>query len=134
MSYGTSAALQAAVFQQLSTDPKINELVGGAVYDAAPPGQIGTYISLGPEDVRDASDSSGPGARHDFTVSVVTDAAGFQAAKTIAGAISDALVGADLPLTRGRLVGVWFVRAKAARVNKGATRRIDMTFRARLEG
>ena len=135
MSYAVAGALQAAVYQQLRTDAVLAALVGAAVYDAVPPGtQVGTYVSLGPEDVADASDKTGEGAVHDFVISVITDAAGFATAKAAAAAVSDALVGADLALARGRLVGLWFLRAQARRVEKADTRRIDLTFRARVEG
>lgn len=135
MSYAVAAALQAAVYQRLLADPALQALVGAAIYDAVPPGTVtGSYVSLGPEDVTDASDKTGDGARHDFVVSVVTDAAGFQAAKEVAAAISDALVDAPLALARGSLVGLWFLSAKARRVKTGEARRIDLTFRARVEG
>jgi hypothetical protein len=99
-----------------------------------PPGTpAGTFVTIGPEDVRDKSDATGGAAEHDFSVSVVTDAAGFQTAKTVATAVSDALVNAQLVLLRGRLVGLWFQRAVARRVDSGALRRIDLTFRARVE-
>ncbi|MBK5944919.1 hypothetical protein CCR83_00265 [Rhodobacter veldkampii DSM 11550] len=139
MSYAAGAALQAAVYARLRDDPAVTALVGEAVFDAAPPGPVaGTYVSLGPEDVRDASDATGAGAEHDFTVSVVTDAAGFQTAKAVAAAVSEALTGASargagLTLSRGHLVGLWFLRARARRVETGALRRIDLTFRARIE-
>lgn len=135
MSYGSAAALQAAVYQALLADAALQALVGGAIYDAVPPGTTtGTYVSLGPEDARDASDKTGDGATHDFVVSVITDAAGFAQAKEVAAAISDALVGADLVLARGALVALWFLRARARRVEKAETRRIDLTFRARIDG
>lgn len=135
MSYGVGAALQAAVYQRLRGSSALDALIGDAIYDAVPPGTVtGTYVSLGPEDVRDASDVTGDGAEHDFVVSVVTDAAGFQSAKAVAAAVSDQLVDATLILARGRLVGLWFLRAKARRVETGETRRIDLTFRARVEG
>ena len=38
---------------------------------------------------------------------------------------------ASLPLTRGRLVSLHFLRAQAAR--KGELRQIDLIFRARVE-
>ena len=133
MSYAVAGALQAAVYQHLRADGALTALVGAAVYDAVPPGPLaGTYVSLGPEDVADASDKTGAGAVHDFVISVITDAAGFATAK--AAAVSDALVGADLALSRGRLVGLWFLRAKARRVEKADARRIDLVFRARVEG
>lgn len=134
MSYGVSAALQTAVYQALVNDMTLTGLVGSAIYDAAPSGTIPSlYVSLGPEDVTDASDKSGHGARHVFTVSVVSDSAGFLTAKQVAASISDVLTDADLTLTRGRLVGLWFLSAKARRVQDSDVRRIDLKFRARVE-
>ncbi|WP_300066886.1 DUF3168 domain-containing protein [uncultured Ruegeria sp.] len=135
MSYGVSAALQAAVYQQLSANSDVVTLSGGAIYDAVPAGAVPqTYVTLGPEDVREASDRSGAGAVHRFTVSVVSEVAGFGAAKTLAGAICDALENAPLTLDRGRLVGLWFERASAKRTGTGgAVRQIDLRFRARVE-
>lgn len=135
MSYGVSAALQAAVYQQLANDPQVIAQVGGAIYDAVPSGAVPqTYISLGPEEVREASDKTGRGTLHRFTISVVSEAAGFGAAKTLAGAVCDALDGAGLALDRGRLVGLWFERASARRTGTGgAIRQIDLKFRARVE-
>lgn len=134
MSYGMAAALQEAVFQRLSGDAVLAVLVGGAVYDVMPSGPLPPlYVSLGPEEVRDASDKTGGGARHDFTVSVVADGSGFHAAKTVAAAISDALLGGELPLARGRLVALNFLRARASREGTGQLRRIDLRFRARID-
>ena len=134
MSYGVSSALQGAVYQRLQADAALAALVGGDIFDAAPPGVVPTiYVSLGPEDVRDRSDKTGRGADHDFTVSVVTTAAGFQSAKDAAAAVSDALVDAPLVLSRGSLVSLNFVRARAKRVQDADVRRIDLRFRARVE-
>ncbi len=134
MSYAVSAALQQAVYQALLADAALGALVGTAIYDAVPPGLVtGTYVSLGPEDVRDASDATGHGAVHEITVSVVTDEAGFNSAKTVAGAISDALSDATLSLSRGALVYLNFYRARARRVQDADMRRIDLRFRARVQ-
>ncbi|WP_226550439.1 DUF3168 domain-containing protein [Celeribacter naphthalenivorans] len=134
MSYGVAAALQTAIYQAMVADATLTGLVGTAIYDAAPTGTLPSlYVSLGPEDVSDASDKTGAGARHDFTVSVVSDTAGFLTAKQVATAISDVLVDADLALSRGTLVGLYFVSAKARRVQDSDVRRIDMKFRARVE-
>ncbi|MEO0357138.1 MAG: DUF3168 domain-containing protein [Pseudomonadota bacterium] len=134
MTYAVSAALQTAVYQCLTNDAAVTALVGTDIYDALPSGAIpNTYVSLGPEEVQDASDKSGAGARHSFTVSVVTDTSGFQSVKDISGAICDALLGASLTLSRGALVGLWFDKAKAARSDNGTSRRIDLTFRARVQ-
>lgn len=133
MSYATAAPLQTAIYGALAANPALSAIVGQHVYDALPPGRLpALYVALGPEESRDASDATGPGAWHDFTVSVVTESAGFQRAKEAAGAVSDALTGADLILSRGTLVGLWFRSASAAREDDGR-RRVDLMFRARVE-
>lgn len=134
MSYAMAAALQEAVFQQLQGDAALAVLVGANIFDAAPAGAIpAIYVSLGPEDVKDRSDQSGAGARHEFTVSVVSQAAGFKSAKEAAGAVSDALLSSALVLSRGRVVSLNFLRAIAKRVQDADVRRIDLRFAARLE-
>ncbi|GAA6192291.1 DUF3168 domain-containing protein [Phaeobacter sp. NW0010-22] len=136
MSYGMATALQAAVYQHLLADTEVSNLVGSAIYDAVPAGTLPqTYVTLGAEEVREASDSTGTGALHRFTISVMSEAAGFATAKTLAAAITDALVSPSIPpLSRGRLVGLWFEKAVANRTGStGQTRRIDLKFRARVE-
>jgi hypothetical protein len=128
MSYGAAAALQAAVYAHLAAVP------GLVVFDAVPAGAAPeTYVLIGPEEVRDASDRAGAGAEHRLGISVVSRAPGFAPAKAAAGAVTDALEGAALGLARGRLVGLWFQQATARRLDNGATRRVDLTFRARVE-
>ena len=134
MSYGMAAALQEAVFQHLKADLTLAGMVGTDIFDAAPPGAVPSiYVSLGPEDVRDRSDQTGGGARHEFTVSVVSQASGFRNAKEAAGAVSDALLSANLVLVRGTVVSLTFMRAIAKRVQDADVRRIDLRFAARLE-
>lgn len=134
MSYAMASALQAAVFARLESDATLVGLVGSAVFDVAPPGGLpGLYVTLGPEEVRDLSDADQHGASHEFIISVVSDADGFLTAKTVAAAVSDALVDAPLVLSRGRLISLLFLRARARRVAKGSQRQIDLRFRARVE-
>lgn len=134
MSYAISSALQTAVYQELIGDATLVGLVGTAIYDAIPSGVLpATYVALGSEFVRDRSDKTAYGAEHFFTVSVVTDTSGFQAAKDVAAAISDALVDADLTLSRGYLIGLRFDQGTAKREGTGTVRRIDLRFRARVE-
>ena len=133
MSYGVSAALQTAVYQQLQNDVALTALVGAHVYDALPAGTLPSlYVALGPEVVKDQSDKTGAGALHEFTISVVTDVAGVSQAKTAAAGVSDALVDADLTLARGHLVSLNFYKATAARVGTGDVRQINLMFRARV--
>lgn len=130
MSYAAAAALQSAVFQALTAAPA---LAGVAIFDAVPPSPPGTFVLVGPEEVRDASDKSGDGAEHQMMISVISDGAGFLTAKTIGGNIADALQGTAMSLSRGRLVSLAFQRASARRIDEGEVRRIDLTFRARIE-
>ncbi len=133
MSYAISAPLQAAVYQTLVSDTTLQGIVGDNVFDAVPEGTLpAIYVALGPETAEEAGDAETRGALHDFTVSVVTELSGFQQAKEAGAAISDALDSTALTLSRGRVVGLWFRRAKASR-ETGGLRRIDLTFRARVE-
>jgi hypothetical protein len=130
MTYRAAAALQGAVYQRLST---WGGLQGISVVDAVPAGGgTGTFILLGPEQANDESDASGAGVAHVFVVSIISDAAGFMAAKAAAAEVSLALGDADLALETGTLVDLGFVRAVAKRLNTGESRRIDLTFRARI--
>lgn len=131
MSYAASSALQSAVYARLASYPA---LAGVQVFDAVAPGTgKGKFILLGPETATDRSDKTGAGAEHLFQISVISDETGFLSAKAIAGHVSTALVDANLTLTAGRLVGLSFQRAVARRLKEGENRRIDLTFRARVE-
>jgi hypothetical protein len=134
MSYALSGVLQAAIYQKLVNDPALQAQVGTAIYDAVPTGLLpATYVTLGPENAVARADRSGAATRHDFVISVHTEAKGFQAIKDVAGAISDALVDSPLPLSRGSLSTLEFLRAKARRTTNGQMRQVDLWFRARLE-
>lgn len=134
MSYASAAALQAAIYQLLAGDAALAALVDG-VHDAAPPGTPqGTYVLIGEDEALERGDATGPGAEHRLTVAVVSDAAGFQAAKLAGARISDLLAGAQPALSRGRVVAIWFHDARARRLNGGTIRRIDLRFRVRIEG
>ena len=134
MSFALSGPLQAAVYGALTGDAALAALVGSDVYDAVPSGALpAIYVQLGSEAVRDASDVSGAGAVHQFTVSVITSNPGFASAKAAAGAVSDVLHDAALVLNRGRLVSLQFERASARRIDAAAGRQIDLRFRARVQ-
>ena len=137
MSYAATAALQAAIYEVLRGSVPLQALVGDAIYDAMPvAAPAGTYVSLGPEEVRDAGDMTAPGAQHDFVVSVLSgtdEANGFGAVKAVAVVVSDVLETTGITLDRGHLAGLWFLRARARRAENGAGRRVDMTFRARID-
>ena len=128
MSYGGTLALQRAVYDLLRDDAALGALVGTAIHEAPPAGEApGLWVSLGGERVRDRSSVGGAGARHDVTVSVISEDGGFARAKAAAAAVSDALDGARPALDRGRVTDMSFASARAR--GRGRTRRIDMVFR-----
>ena len=135
MSYATAAPLQAAIYARLSGDAALQALVGAAVHDAVPPGTPpGTFVVVGQGETIDRSDVTTAAAEHRLKISVVSAASGFQTAKAVAGAVSDALLARPEPvLAQGRVVGVWFHRAEATRVRSTGARRIDLTFRVLVE-
>lgn len=133
MSYAVAAALQAGVYETLRDDAGVGDLVGNRIYDAVPKGRLpDLYVALGPEKALDASDKTGRGAWHEFAVSVISEDAGFQAAKEVSAAVCDALIDTEMVLERGRLVALHFKRAVASR-EKAGRRRVDLIFRARVE-
>ncbi|KIT17290.1 DUF3168 domain-containing protein [Jannaschia aquimarina] len=133
MTYAVSAALQAAIYEALATDPVLDGMTGGAIHDAEPEGAGDLYVALGPEDVRQHGDATGLGAVHRLRIGVVTTRDGFAAAKEVAGQVSTILERPGLILGAGRLVSLTFQSARARRDRSAGTRRIDMVFRARTE-
>lgn len=133
MTYTMSEGLQRAVYQRLSDDVDVASLVGSAIFDAAPAIPPDLFVALGPEKVRSLTDATGRGAVHEVQISVVTRQNGYSGAKALAAAISAALEDAPLPMSRGRVVSIRFLRAQARRDEGEAIRRIDLWFRARLD-
>ena len=118
MSYGAAAALQAAVYQRLAAVPA---LAGVPVLRRGAAGRGHGHLRADRAGGGAGCSRTRPGAGPSigFGVSVISDAAGFLAAKAMAVAVSDALVDAPLVLTRGRLVGLWFLRARGAAAGRG---------------
>ncbi|MGY6549263.1 MAG: DUF3168 domain-containing protein [Roseinatronobacter sp.] len=134
MTYALAPALQTALFAHLDADPELGLMLSGALFDAIPPATPpATYALIGPEEVIERSDITGRGAEHRLVISVVSNATGFLTAKQIAARICDLLDAPVLDLARGRLVGLWFDRAEARKIESDQTRRIDLRFRARVE-
>jgi len=137
MTYALSAPLQRAVYEALLADAGLSALVGAHIYDGPLPLEGADapedYITIGGETVKDAGTATTDGALHDFTVIVHSAASGFKAGKTIAGAVCDVLLDAQLPLSRGQLVYLRFLKARAAIGAPPARRTIQLNFRAFVE-
>ena len=138
MTYALSWPLQQAVYQLLRADAALAALVGTRIYDAPlPPSEEaepeGLYVTLGDERVDDWSTASDRGAAHLLTIAVNAPRRGFAEAKQAAGAISDAMLGGALALSRGHAVLVHFAGALTRRAEGDALRRIELRFRVTVE-
>lgn len=134
MTYAVSYALQLAVYQKLAGDAQEALLTNENLFDAPPSGTIPqTYVVIGDETARDKSSKTSAGAMHEFVINVVSDTAGFATAKQVAGAVCDALIDADLALSRGTLTALNFYSARAVREDSPGMRQIDLKFRAYVE-
>lgn len=134
MTYALAAPLQAAVYDRLTADPAMAALVGGAIFDAPPPGPPpALYVSLGPEEARAQGDKTGQAAQHRFVVTLIGETGSFHALKALGAAVETALTGMPLALSRGRVVDLRFEKASARRARSGTRRRIEMTFRALVD-
>ncbi len=138
MTYALSWPLQEGVFQLLSTDAGVAAHVGGRIYDAPPSLDAeadpdGIYVTIGDERVEDWSTATDQGAAHLLTIAVHAPRRGFAEAKQAAGAISDAMLGGGIAMSRGRVILVRFVDARTRREEGDALRRIEMRFRVTAE-
>ncbi len=136
MTYACAWALQQALHARLSTDPEVGARLGGRIYDAAPPEgapRDALYLTIGDDRAEDRSSGTTRGAEHQVTLAVTAPRAGFAEAKAAAAAVCDALLGAEIPLSRGALVVLAFDRAETKRLEDDALRRVLLTFRARVD-
>ncbi|WP_111429107.1 DUF3168 domain-containing protein [Rhodobacteraceae bacterium DSL-40] len=137
MSYVFSAALQSAVYRQLSSDPAVAAGVGTAIYDAPLQGMTDgkTYfVTLGDEVVKPFGSKTSEGGIHEFDVTIHSTRDGFAGAKGIAEAICSALIDAHLDIGEDRIVSLRLLRAKTERGRSPVKRLITLRFRAVIDG
>lgn len=137
MTYVLAEPLQRAVFDALSGDAALQGLIGSEIYDAPLPLDNTTmpseYVTIGGEVVSNRASMTEDGALHDFEVIVHSNASGFVSSKKIAGAICDVLLDAQLTLSRGQLIYLRFLKARADVGRSPAKRKISLKFRAFVE-
>jgi len=138
MTYALSWPLQQALFDLMGTDAACVQHFGQRIYDAAPPflgeqAPQGLYLTFGDEDVADWSTATEAGAVHLVKLTIHAPRRGFSEAKQAASAVSDAILGAALAPSRGRIVSARFVDARTGRSEADALRKIDMRFRITIE-
>lgn len=136
MTYALAWALQQGLYTRLLGDAGVAAHVADRIYDAAPP-ETGAatelYLTLGDDKAKDWSTGTAPGAEHEVRIAVTAPRAGFAEAKEAAAAVCDALLGADIPLSRGHLICLAFQGAETQRLEDDALRRILLSFRALVE-
>jgi hypothetical protein len=131
VSYAASAALQKAIFGHLQAANRPSDWDEIPIVDALDQGLVpDTYISIGPETVRQASTKTSRGAEHRITIAVTSASGGFYRLKEIAGWVCEHLDGTRPNLPIGTLCALEFLRAQARRGPTGAARSIDLSFRA----
>ena len=138
MTYALSWPLQEGVFQLLSNDAGVAVHVAGRIYDAPPSLDAetvpdGIYVTIGDERVENWSTATDQGAAHLLTIAVHAPRRGFAEAKQAAGAVSDAMLGGAIAMSRGRVILARFVDARTRRAEGDALRRIEMRFRLTVE-
>ncbi len=115
-----SRALQASIFQTLSTDPGVLGALGGPrIYDHVPRGAAYPYVTFGQSTVRDWSTGGDEGDEHVVTLHVWSLAAGRNQVHDIIGALRVALHDRDLTLAGHRLVNLRHEHSEARREADG---------------
>ena len=138
MTYALSWPLQQGLYALFCENTVCAQHFGHRIYDAPPPildggGPEGVYLTFGDEEVDDWSTGLDGGAVHTVSITVNAPRRGFAEAKQAAAAVSDAVLGGTLALSRGRVVNARFVDAKTKRAENDSLRQIAMRFRITLE-
>lgn len=131
MTFAFSSPLRTAIYEKLTKDEKLSNMVGQAIYEAAPYGRLSNiYILFGNETVSNNSDITGQGAIHDFFINIHSTDNSFKKSQAIATHICAILPMQHMTLSTGTLVKLLFLNANMRRYEKSQRRRIDLQFRA----
>lgn len=128
-----SAALQKAIVTCLKADPRVGARLAQRVYDRVPVPPVWPYVSIGPAQALE-DDADCVEAFEVFQqVDVWSEDPGFLEAKEIAGAIRQALHGADLDLDGFALNEIRVRTIRYLRAPDGLTSHAAIDVRALLE-
>jgi hypothetical protein len=130
-----SWALQQAIYATLVSSDGIKEVLGDPprVFDAPPRDADFPYCVIGDDQASDWSMATEAGSEHIVPVHVWSRANGHREAKLIAGAVKDALDGAELAVAGQALIDLRWLDTNAVRDPDGETIRAVLRFRAVLE-
>lgn len=115
-----SRALQASIYEALSTDAGVLAALGGArIYDHVPRGAAYPYVTFGQSTVRDWSTGSEDGDEHIVTLHVWSLGAGRGQVHEIAEVLRTALHDRELALAGHRLINLRHDHSEARREPDG---------------
>jgi len=134
MSLDPSLDLQEAIVQTLRSDPDMNSLVAGRVYDSVKASTTFPYVSVGPDVV--TQDDSSCFEAYDIAVQidVWSRAKGQPEMKRIAGAVRAALHNAELALDDFALVSLQHEITRYLMDPDGSTNHGVVSLRALIDG
>lgn len=102
-----SQALQAAIYEALSTDAGVLAALGGArIYDHVPRKVNYPYITFGQTTARDWGTGNGDGEEHSISLHVWSLAAGRAEVASVVAAVRAALHDRDLSVSGHRLINL----------------------------
>jgi hypothetical protein len=96
MAVGVSAVLQAKIFQLLTSNAPVSDLVGGRIYDNVPDSPTYPYIHIGEDDLSDWGAHDVDGFECEITIHTWSQAKGKKESKTIQDRIYELLHNGNL--------------------------------------
>jgi len=128
-------ALQRAVYQTLSADENIKDIVDDPprIFDTVPRGAAFPYIVIGDDKEKDFSTATERGSEHLITVHIWSRAPGLKQSRAAANAVIGALDGAALAIAGFTLVALRWQATDTTRESDGETIHAELRFRAVLE-
>ena len=125
--------LQRLIYERLSLDPVIGELVAGRIFDDVPQGECFPYITIGEDDARPWGNDCVQGLESLITIHAFSRYAGRREVKDISAAVVDVLHNAKLVDNSGVYAAVCSLDMQTAMTEAdGATRHAVIRFRVLL--
>jgi hypothetical protein len=134
MPTAASAALRTAIYDALTADAALVNILGGPkIYDEPPRAAAFPCVTLSEARIADFSTGSEPGEEHQLTLHAWSRQGGHAEAHRIAGALLQALDDAPLNLADHQLINFRFAVADVRREADGRTYHALVRFRAVTE-
>ena len=117
-----SVALQAAIYERLTADPRVSAIVADRVFDGAPTGAAFPYIEFGPSDAVPADAECVPGRIETLQIDCWSRKDGrLSGARALADAVKAALHHAELDLGDHALLSLRVAQSRTFMDQDGLT-------------